>query len=76
MNGFSESLSTAVQLRGLSGAIRRLAYSYQDHYPRYWALKLLGDRVDSWEHRVKELLPVAAILGAVAGSLALLRRAR
>lgn len=55
---------TAVPLRGLSGVIRRWAYRYPDHKPRHWLLKMLGDRVDSWEHRVKKYLPV--ILPAVA----------
>ncbi|HEX8819921.1 MAG TPA: hypothetical protein VF794_08365 [Archangium sp.] len=60
---------TTVPLRGLSGAIRKLAYSYPDHYPRHWLLKMLGDRVDSWEYRARKVLPVVvplAVLGFVA----------
>ena len=60
---------TAVPLEGLSGAIRKAAYRYPDHYVRHWQLLLLGDRVDSWETRARRFLPVAlpvAALGYVA----------
>ncbi len=67
---------TSVPLRGLSGAIRRAAYRIPDHYPRHWLLKLLGDRVDSLEHRIKRAAPGAALLMAVAGAAALVRRSR
>jgi hypothetical protein len=63
---------TAVPLKGLSGVIRRLAYRYPDHKPRYWLLKMLGDRVDSWETRARRVLPVAlplALLGFVGRGL-------
>jgi len=60
---------TAVPLHGLSGVIRKLAYQYPDHYPRHWLLKMLGDRVDSWGHRTRRLLPVVplAVLGFIVG---------
>lgn len=61
---------TSTPLRGLSGAIRKLAYSYPDHYPRHWLLKMLGDRVDSWEYRARKALPVVvplAVLGFLTG---------
>jgi hypothetical protein len=64
---------TALPLRGLAGAVRRLAYRYPDHTPRYWLLKMLGDRVDSWTHRARKALPVVLPLAAVA---LLVRRAR
>ncbi len=63
---------TSTPLRGLSGAIRKLAYSYPDHYPRHWLLKMLGDRVDSWEYRARKTLPVVvpfAVLGFITTSL-------
>ena len=63
---------TSTPLRGLSGAIRKLAYSYPDHYPRHWLLKMLGDRVDSWEYRARKTLPVVvpfALLGFITTSL-------
>ena len=63
---------TSTPLRGLSGAIRKLAYSYPDHYPRHWLLKMLGDRVDSWEYRARKALPVVvpfAVLGFITTSL-------
>jgi hypothetical protein len=64
---------TSTPLRGLSGAIRKLAYSYPDHYPRHWLLKMLGDRVDSMEYRVRKALPVVVPL-AVVGFLTSLGR--
>ncbi len=64
---------TAVPLHGLSGLVRRLGYHYPDHYPRHWLLELLGDRVDSWSHRLRRLAPWAL---AGAAALALLRRTR
>jgi len=63
---------TSTPLRGISGAIRKLAYSYPDHYPRHWLLKMLGDRVDSWEYRARKALPVVvpfAVLGFLTTSL-------
>ncbi len=56
---------TAVPPSGLSGAIRKLAYRYPDHFVRHWQLLLLGDRVDSWETRAKRYLPVALSLVAL-----------
>jgi len=50
--------------KGLSGLIRKWAASYPDHKPQHWLLKLLGDRVDSAEHRLKKLAPVALPLAA------------
>jgi hypothetical protein len=51
--------------KGLSGLIRKWASSLPDHKPQYWLLKLLSDRVDSAEHRLKKLAPVALPLAAV-----------
>ena len=51
--------------KGLSGLIRKWAASYPDHKPQHWLLKLLGDRVDSAEHRFKKLAPVVLPLAAV-----------
>jgi hypothetical protein len=64
--------STAVPLRGISGLVKRLAYRLPDHATSHWLLLLLGDRVDSWTHRARKLLWIAApaVVGAV-----LLRRA-
>ncbi|MBF5042878.1 hypothetical protein FGE12_10810 [Aggregicoccus sp. 17bor-14] len=59
---------TVCQPKGLSGLVRKWANSYPDHKPQHWLLKLLGDRVDSFEHRLAKLAPVAVPL-AVAGLL-------
>jgi hypothetical protein len=53
---------TAVPLKGLSGVVRRLAYTLPDHEPGHWMIMMLGDRIDSWETRTQRLLPVAAPL--------------
>lgn len=57
---------TACQPKGLSGLVRRWASSFPDHKPQHWLLKLLGDRVDSFEHRLGKLAPLAVPL-ALAG---------
>lgn len=45
---------TAVPLRGLSGAIRRIAYArYSEGRAAHWLLLLLGDRVDAVESHVR-----------------------
>jgi hypothetical protein len=64
---------TALPPRGLSGAIRKLAYRYPDHKPRHWLLKMLGDRVDSWTTRARRLLVFAVPIAAIA---LIFRRAR
>ena len=56
---------TSTPLHGLSGVVRRLAYRLPDHKPAHWMLKLLGDRVDSWETRAKRYGPVLLPLVAV-----------
>jgi hypothetical protein len=57
---------TAVPPHGLSGAIRKAAYRYPDHFMRHWTLLLFADRVDSWGTRAGKLLRVVAPLAAVA----------
>lgn len=64
---------TAVPLRGLSGVVRRRAYRLPDHEPAHWVLKMLGDRVDSWSHRLRSALPLLVPAAAV---YLLVRRAR
>jgi hypothetical protein len=58
---------TAQPPKGLSGLVRKLAYSYPDHWARHWMLLLAADRVDVWEHRLRRSLQwglpaVAALL--------------
>jgi hypothetical protein len=51
---------------GLSGALRRYAYSIPDHKPRHWAILLFADRVDVTESALADLFrarPVAATAG-------------
>jgi hypothetical protein len=47
---------TAQPLRGLSGAIRRMAYTYSEGRTAHWLLLIAGDRVDVMESRVEALL--------------------
>jgi len=63
---FPPVFGTSCPPRGLSGAIRSVAYGLPDHYPTHWLLLLLGDRIESWGTRARRILPVAlpvAILG-------------
>jgi hypothetical protein len=62
---FPPVFGTTVPLKGLSGAIRKFAYSKPDHYPSHWLLKIFADRVDSWEYRARKVLPVALPLAAL-----------
>ena len=66
---------TACPLHGVSGAIRRFAYQYPDHYPRHWLLKMLGDRVESWGHRAWQFLPLAGPFAAATFAVRFLRAA-
>lgn len=65
---FPPVFGTSCPPRGLSGAIRIMAYRLPDHAPSHWLLLMLGDRVESWGTRVRRALPVALPL-AVAGFL-------
>jgi len=47
---------TAQPLRGISGAIRRYAYTFSEGRTAHWLLLLAGDRVDVLESRVGALL--------------------
>ena len=55
---------TGQPLRGVSGLIRRLAYSVRETKARHWMILLLADRVDVLEHRIAKLVKVAAIVPA------------
>lgn len=70
---------TAQPARGVSGALRRLAYRAPEHRTGRWALLLVADRVDVLEHRAARgawLVPAAAALalGYAAVGRALARR--
>ena len=47
---------TAQPLRGMSGAIRRYAYTFSEGRTAHWLLLIIGDRVDVLESRVETLL--------------------
>jgi hypothetical protein len=47
---------TAQPLRGVSGAIRKVAYRFSEGRAAHWLLLLGADRVDVMEHRVTALL--------------------
>lgn len=47
---------TAQPLKGLSGMIRRHAYTYSEGRLAHWALLMVGDRVDVLESRIGALL--------------------
>lgn len=64
--------STAHPPRGLSGAIRRFAYSIPDYRPRRWMLLILADRIDVLEHNPRKLAKaVGGISALVAGVFAI-----
>ena len=57
--------STALPPRGLSGWIRRIAYTIPDHRARRWLLLLTADRIDAIE-RGGGLPRLALAAGAIA----------
>lgn len=59
----TSTYGTTVPLRGLSGAMRRMAYTIPPYKARRWMLLLLADRVDVLEHNVA---PLATLLGGAA----------
>lgn len=69
---------TAQPPKGLSGLLRKTAYSYPDHWARHWMVLLLADRVDVWEHRLRRSLPggPAAVATLLVGRLTLRRLSR
>ena len=66
VNGFREKstehkfltpvFGTAQPLRGVSGAIRRYAYTFSEGQTAHWLLLMAGDRVDVMESRIGALL--------------------
>jgi hypothetical protein len=46
---------TAQPLRGVSGAIRRYAYTFSEGRTAHWLLLIIGDRVDIIESRIEAL---------------------
>ena len=50
------AFGTAQPLRGLSGAIRRYAYTFSEGRTAHWLLLIAGDRVDVLESRIEALL--------------------
>lgn len=47
---------TAQPLRGISGAIRRYAYTFSEGRTAHWLLLIIGDRVDVLEGRLEALM--------------------
>jgi hypothetical protein len=48
--------STALPPRGLSGALRRVAYRIPDHRVTHWILLMVADRVDVVESRLLSVM--------------------
>jgi hypothetical protein len=61
---------TAIPPRGLSGAIRKMAYRTPDYKARRWMLLMVADRIDVLEHN---LVPTAMLASAIAIGLLGLR---
>jgi len=58
--GMTPVFGTAQPLHGLSGLLRRLAYSTRETRARHWMALLIADRVDVLEHRVWKLAKLTA----------------
>ena len=69
--------SSAVPPRGVSGALRRLAYRMPDYRARRWLLLMVADRIDVLEHRPGRLVGAFLALTLIGmGALTLHRLAR
>jgi hypothetical protein len=53
---------TAQPLHGVSGMLRRVAYSTRETRAKHWMLLLLADRVNVLEHRLAKLVKIIAIV--------------
>lgn len=62
---------TVQPLHGLSGLLRRMAYSTRETRARHWMMLLLADRVDVMEHRVARLVKLLALVPAGAAAVVL-----
>lgn len=62
---FPPVYGTAQPPKGLSGALRAVAYKYPDHWTRHWMLLLLADRVDVVESGLRRHLRGASAAAAV-----------
>ena len=69
--------SSAVPPRGVSGALRRLAYRMPDYRARRWLLLMVADRIDVVEHRPGRLVGAFLALTVMSlGALAIRGMAR
>jgi hypothetical protein len=62
---------TVQPLHGVSGLLRRIAYSTHETRARHWMMLLLADRVDVLEHRIARLVKILAIVPAGAAAVVL-----
>jgi len=62
---------TAQPLHGLSGLLRRIAYSTHETRARHWMMLLFADRVNVLEHRIAKLVKILAIVPAGAAAVVL-----
>jgi hypothetical protein len=66
--------STAVPVRGLSGALRKWAYRIPDYRARRWLLLMVADRVDVLEHRRGRFAGALVAAGLVGVGVLAMRR--
>jgi hypothetical protein len=71
----TQVFSTAMPPKGLSGWLRRFAYTQPDHRARHWMTLLFADRVDVLEHGSGRKF-VGFSFGLLAGAMAFLLRRR
>ena len=71
MRAMTPVFGTAQPLHGISGLLRRSAYSMHETRARHWMMLLLADRVDVMERRVATLVKVVALVPAAAAAVVL-----
>ena len=68
---FTPVFGTVQPLHGVSGLLRRIAYSTHETRAKHWMTLLLADRVDVLGHRIAKLVKVAALVPVGVAALVL-----
>lgn len=71
MRAMTPVFGTVQPLHGISGLLRRIAYSTHETRARHWMMLLFADRVDVLEHRVAKLVKILALVPAGAAAVVL-----
>lgn len=74
LDQLTHTYGTGPEPRGMSGYLKRLAYSYPDHMTRKWMFLLMSDRVDVIEGKLGRATAPVLALGVGLGAFLLMKR--